>query len=420
LTIEGGGASVIAQELLISLGAVTVCDGGSVATTANAGLTNVGSLTLGPGSTDVYGDVTNEVGGRITGTATFYDNVINSGEISPGSSAGTMLFRGDVVNEGSFNIELGGLDAGTEHDVLDVQGLLTLGGTLDISLIDGFAPAAGNRFDVLNWGSLNGEFDTVSLPTLGDPALYWDTTSLYTDGSLLVGSGADPSDEWSDIPPINGEYSRIYFDYNGTTFFCINDWVVNRLDGGVQGGLHPDEYNEFRFSILGNRYTLRLYPDDTAELYVNGVLTDLSELPNFQSATGWGPSPNLDIPHTIWEFQFDVTPQLLGRFKEADPRGGGVPIWGFPGFPDARSWERSVFPHITDGAFSDFELPSVAPIPTRPYQWPVFDPRFEPGWFEITLLEGGGIEFEYVYPEPRILTLLAAGLLGLRSRRRRA
>ena len=52
-------------------------------------------------------------------------------------------------------------------------------------------------------------------------------------------------DEWSDISYIEGRYSRIYFDYvvdGGTgTFYCINDWMVNQDDGGMDGGLLSNE-----------------------------------------------------------------------------------------------------------------------------------------------------------------------------------
>ena len=33
-------------------------------------------------------------------------------------------------------------------------------------------------------GSLVGEFDEIVLPTFSDTAFYWDTSNLYTDGTI--------------------------------------------------------------------------------------------------------------------------------------------------------------------------------------------------------------------------------------------
>ncbi len=47
-----------------------------------------------------------------------------------------------------------------------LSGNLELGGTLDVILIDGFAPALGNGFDLFAWSALAGAFSAVNLPTL--------------------------------------------------------------------------------------------------------------------------------------------------------------------------------------------------------------------------------------------------------------
>ncbi len=50
---------------------------------------------------------------------------------------------------GTLQIEIGGLTAGTEYDQVNVSGLATLDGTLDIQLLDGFVPDEGDTFDIL-------------------------------------------------------------------------------------------------------------------------------------------------------------------------------------------------------------------------------------------------------------------------------
>ena len=73
---------------------------------------------------------------------------------------------------------------------MHVAGQLSLEGALQVSLINGFAPAAGNTFDVLDWGSLTGTFTSLQLPTLG-ASLQWNTSQLYTTGVLSVALAGD-------------------------------------------------------------------------------------------------------------------------------------------------------------------------------------------------------------------------------------
>jgi hypothetical protein len=60
-----------------------------------------------------------------------------------------------------LEIELGGLTAGTEHDRVDIAGQASLDGTLDLVLIFGFVPVAGDAFTIMNFGSRVGTFANV-------------------------------------------------------------------------------------------------------------------------------------------------------------------------------------------------------------------------------------------------------------------
>ena len=71
---------------------------------------------------------------------------------------------------GKLLIELAGTTAGTQYDQLIVTGAVTLDGTLQVSLINGFNPALGNTFDVLDWGTLSGTFSSLQLPSLSGAA----------------------------------------------------------------------------------------------------------------------------------------------------------------------------------------------------------------------------------------------------------
>src|SRR5262249_14109805 len=96
--------------------------------------------------------------GYIKGAGTF-DNVIFTGTYSPGLSptiptVGSMA----LAPTSTLLMEVGGTTAGGSYDQIQATGALSLGGTLVVSLINGFNPAAGNAFDVLDWSSLSGTF----------------------------------------------------------------------------------------------------------------------------------------------------------------------------------------------------------------------------------------------------------------------
>src|SRR5207245_2909730 len=102
--------------------------------------------------------------GNYTGTGT----VVYLGSFSPGNSPASISFAGsvDLTGSSSLEMELGGLAVGTQYDQVGVAGQLALSGTLLVSLINNFAPSAGQAFDILDWGSLTGTFASLQLPTL--------------------------------------------------------------------------------------------------------------------------------------------------------------------------------------------------------------------------------------------------------------
>jgi len=118
----------------------------------------------------------------------------NGGTVSPGNSPGAMYVAGNFsqTDDGTLLIELGGTDAGTNHDILDVEGLASLAGDLEVVLLDGYEPEAGTSFNILDFGSLLGDFDVVSLPDLSE-GLSWNQSDLYANGSLSVTVVPEPA-----------------------------------------------------------------------------------------------------------------------------------------------------------------------------------------------------------------------------------
>jgi hypothetical protein len=152
---------------------------------------NEGTIDLAGGGLIVAGtSFRNAPEGQITGNGTLdvaATDFVNEGLVSPGASAGVLKVVGGFAQstEGLLAIEIGGMAPGDEYDQLQITGTAAMGGTLDVSLINGFSPAAGQSFDILDWESAAGTFTTVELPVLNGP-FQWDTTQLYTSGVLRV------------------------------------------------------------------------------------------------------------------------------------------------------------------------------------------------------------------------------------------
>ena len=129
--------------------------------------------------------------GVVMGRGTVTGAVINGGLVTPGASAGTLHVIGNYTQTaaGILAIELGGTTPDTSYDQLQVTGAVALNGTLQTTLINGFIPAAGNTFNILD-GAISGTFSTLSLPALG-AGLVWNLSNLYTTGVLSVGVPGD-------------------------------------------------------------------------------------------------------------------------------------------------------------------------------------------------------------------------------------
>lgn len=194
-----GGSLDIGSSLSIGPGGpatVTISDGAvTVGTTITLG--TYGSLALA-GGTLRANTLDNTAGGTFdfAGGHLFLLHCLGSlanttGTLHPGSSPGLLEVLGDYA-QGSgawLEIEFFGPAPETEYGVLRVEGDITLDGGLVVALGGGFMPSAGNAFDILDWGGTStGSFTTLNLPPLSDPDLYWNTSQLYSDGILRVGS----------------------------------------------------------------------------------------------------------------------------------------------------------------------------------------------------------------------------------------
>jgi hypothetical protein len=242
-----------------------------------SGLTNQADFALSVGTNHVFGDVNNGAGGTIliTGGAavTFYDDIVQNGtfrvskvgstasfavvlgsftgsggstgggdiffegDLRPGNSPARVTFENNVAfgSSATIEIELGGVNAGTQYDQIFVAGDLELGGTLQVSLINGFNPTAGQSFNIFDWlGIRTGTLSNISLPAL--VGLSWNTSQLYSMGVLSVSAGGLPGD-YNENGTVDAADYTIWRNHFGQSSALPNDDTP---------GVGPDDYTRWK------------------------------------------------------------------------------------------------------------------------------------------------------------------------------
>ncbi|MEX2264103.1 MAG: hypothetical protein WD696_19270 [Bryobacteraceae bacterium] len=147
------------------------------------GALNSGSniIQITGGIFDNSGTITGNVsstGGTYTGGGSLFGSFGNSGVFRPGNSPGTSTIHGDFEQTvaGILQMEMAGLMQGVlgGYDWLNIDGAANLSGLLEVLLLDGFVPNAGDSFTLLSWQRRVGEFSSFHLPGLAE-GLVWTT-----------------------------------------------------------------------------------------------------------------------------------------------------------------------------------------------------------------------------------------------------
>ncbi len=180
------------------------CDAGTLRFAAAYSQTG-GVTRFGTGGNLVFSQSLLLLGGVATGSGATTANIVNTGGIvRPGNTPGLLSITGSYSQSdaGVLEIELAGLVPGSEHDALEITGSATLGGTLDVRLIDGFVPQAGDSFVILTAGLVSGQFSDV-IVSGAPPRL--DLSVTYDSGSVVlefVQQQPDPSGPPTPRPPV--------------------------------------------------------------------------------------------------------------------------------------------------------------------------------------------------------------------------
>lgn len=175
MSVSNSGTMSITQTYLQTAGTTTVSNSGTMSATLF----------------DIQG-------GSFGGDGTIIGDVSNSGSMSPGASPGLLTIMGDYDQKaaGELKLEIAGLDP-VMFDRLHVTGDGSLGGTLSVIVLPGFAPKQGNTWRIMTFGgSVSGRFG--SLRVAGSPvgmelvygSNFVDLQAVPEPGSLIaLGSG---------------------------------------------------------------------------------------------------------------------------------------------------------------------------------------------------------------------------------------
>jgi hypothetical protein len=257
----GGGRDL--NNSLVDLGTASISlrGGGLLQATTAVNIMDRGTLVLDGGSLRAplvrhdRGGTFQFAAGRLS-VDSFVGNLENSGgTIAPGVSPGATAVQGDFIQQaaGRLEIEIGGTAPGTEFDRLTATGAATLAGALNVSLLGGFMPAAGDAFEVLRAdGGIFGEFSTTSLPTLPN-GLDWNV--IYSNFAVLLQVNA---------PNPSG-------DFNNDGSVDAADYVVWRKNVGTQDGYDSWRANFGRITGGGAMSNKTAPEPATAMLFVLGT-----------------------------------------------------------------------------------------------------------------------------------------------------
>ena len=183
-TLEGGlGAGTLAAGGVSNSGAVVINANrasygtNSVSTLTVSGTGNTYTQTGSSASTLVMGELVspavNVNGGLLEGTGTIAGDVRNAAAVAGGtgsSSPGLLTITGNYVQApaGALDEIIGGAATrGTGYSAINVSGAASLDGTLNVSAVNGFAFAANESLDILNFApnQLSGGFATLQYGT---------------------------------------------------------------------------------------------------------------------------------------------------------------------------------------------------------------------------------------------------------------
>jgi len=213
-------------------------------------------------------------------------NLVNGGVLSPGIQPdfGQLDLFGDYVQEeqGAFTVEIGGLAAGSQFDQMTVVNNAILDGALNIVLADGFVPAFGDSFVIVNHGTRLGEFSALTGVDIGGGLLF---NIAYRPDYVVLAAG-------DFLPPathvitasagIHGNISpegEVYLPDHGNVTFAINPDPGNAVGDVLVDDVSVGPAALYHFGDVVSDHTIESFftPSDFSYESINiGSVTNMN------------------------------------------------------------------------------------------------------------------------------------------------
>jgi hypothetical protein len=159
----------------------------------------------------------------------------SGGRLAPGDRAQLTLQGHYEQDAGSiYYVEIGGTDPDTGYDNIYLSsGSATLDGDLRVRLVNGFTPAIGQTFRIVNADSVTGAFATISAPSQAGISLTTDATGVTVHIDSVV-AGAPVISSATTVPATVGTvFSYQITATNNPTSFTAEDLPAGLL---IEGG----------------------------------------------------------------------------------------------------------------------------------------------------------------------------------------
>ena len=140
--------------LTVQQGVTIAAPGATAALNLSGGTLSAASLSKGVGGSFSF------TGGTLHADLVNFSLTNNGGTLAPGHSIGQTHVTGDLtLASGALQIEL---SSPSLADTLVVDGLMTLGGALNVATLGGFSPTNGASWQIAAAGGITGQFSSVT------------------------------------------------------------------------------------------------------------------------------------------------------------------------------------------------------------------------------------------------------------------
>ena len=242
-------------------------------------------LVTGPLEVRLYGwDAGNEFGNTRVTNASIDASFVSDPNSVAFDPTGILELGGDYTQLGfaTLEIDLGGIQPG-EYDQLQVAGSVSLNGTLDVSMIDGFEPAAGQTFDIITADSVTGTFSNIIAPEDMDIQVVYSSSgvSLQVSAGLVGDFDGDNDVDIDDIDFYVGNIGSqaagelALLDFNGDGQITIADVQTHiethvQTSNGQTGTFFGDFNLDGTVNVLGDAFTLVGSLGNSVSSYASG------------------------------------------------------------------------------------------------------------------------------------------------------